>query len=141
MRNVLSAVFVLLTAVAPASAAMRIQASNGGQIGPYLALFMLVRDSGEQVIIDGPCLSACTLVLSVVPRERICVTRRAVLGFHAAWRPGPRGRPLTHSGATRLILATYPPPVRAWISRRGGLTSRALWLRGRELTSLYPACG
>ena len=39
--------------------------------------------SGEKVIIDGPCLSACTLVLSTVPSNRICVTKRAVLGFHA----------------------------------------------------------
>ena len=32
-------------------------------------------------MIDGRCLSACTLVRGVIPRERICVTRRARLGF------------------------------------------------------------
>ena len=42
-------------------------------------------------MIDGACLSACTLVLGIVPRERICVTQRAMLGFHAAWMPGPAG--------------------------------------------------
>jgi len=30
--------------------------------------------------------------------------------------------------------------VRGWIIRRGGLTSRLLLLRGRELTAIYPAC-
>ena len=133
---------MLLTLVSawPASAAIRIQASNGGQIGHYLEIFDRMRASGEQVIIDGPCLSACTLVLSVLPSERICVTRRAVLGFHAAWKPDRRGRPLRHAGATRLMMATYPAAVRQWIARRGGLTSRTLLLRGRELGALYARC-
>jgi hypothetical protein len=30
--------------------------------------------------------------------------------------------------------------VRLWIERRGGLTSRLLILRGRELTSMYRSC-
>ena len=64
------------------SAAVRITSDSGGQIGPYLEQLIAIRESGQQVIIDGPCLSACTLVLGVVPRERICVTRRARLGFH-----------------------------------------------------------
>ena len=50
----------------------------------YLRTFAQIRQSGERVIIDGPCLSACTLVLSTIPKSRICVTRRAILGFHAA---------------------------------------------------------
>src|SRR3954454_22912131 len=69
-----------------ASATVRITDDWGGQIGGYLDRFKSVRDSGEKVIIDGPCMSACTLVLGVVPGDRICVTSRARLGFHAAWR-------------------------------------------------------
>ena len=30
-----------------------------------------MRASGERIVIDGPCLSACTLVVSMVPRDRI----------------------------------------------------------------------
>ena len=75
-----------------AEAAVRIKADAGGMIGPYLESLIALRGSGERVIIDGPCLSACTMVLGVIPRERICVTRRARLGFHAAWRPGENGR-------------------------------------------------
>src|SRR5262245_43010408 len=59
-----------------ARAEIRILASPGGQVGPFLDLFDEVRASGERVVIDGPCMSACTLVLSIVPSERICVTRR-----------------------------------------------------------------
>jgi hypothetical protein len=131
---------LLLTGILPASAAIRIEASNGGRIGDYIALFDLIRERGEQVVIDGPCLSACTLVLSVVPSERICVTNRAVLGFHAAWTPDAQGRPLQHARATQLMLETYPPPVRAWINRNGGLSKRTILLRGRALGSLYARC-
>jgi hypothetical protein len=38
------------------------------------------------------------------------------------------------------VLDAYPSPVRGWIRRRGGLTSRILLLRGRELAAIYPVC-
>src|SRR5271155_2569992 len=89
----LYALAALLWLVAtPVHAEIRILGSPGGQVGPFLDMFDQVRASGERVVIDGPCLSACTLVLSVVPAERICVTRRAVLGFHAARSMDRHGR-------------------------------------------------
>jgi len=130
----------LFAAMAPARAELRILASPGGQVGPFLALFDRVRESGDRVVIDGPCLSACTLVLSAVPSERICVTRRAVLGFHAARSMDRRGRMYAEPEASQAVLEAYPAPVRGWISRRGGLTSRMLLLRGRELAAIYPMC-
>ena len=42
--------------------------------------------------------------------------------------------------ASELVLQAYPAAVRNWIIRRGGLTSRLLLLRGRELAALYPTC-
>jgi hypothetical protein len=125
---------------APARAEIRILASPGGKVGPFLDLFDKVRETGERVVIDGPCLSACTLVLSIVPNERICVTRRAVLGFHAARSIDRRGRTYAEPEASELVLETYPVPVRDWITRHGGLTSRLLLLRGRELKAIYRSC-
>jgi hypothetical protein len=130
----------LCAAMASARAEVRILASPGGEVGPFLDLFDRVRESGERVVIDGPCLSACTLVLSTVPSERICVTRRAVLGFHAARSIDGRGRIYAEPEASRDVEAAYPAPVRDWIGRRGGLTSRLLLLRGRELAAIYPRC-
>jgi hypothetical protein len=127
-------------AVSSAHAEVRILSSPGGQVGPFIELFDRVRQTGERVVIDGPCLSACTLVLMTVPNERICVTRRAVLGFHAARSIDNRGRMYAEPEASRAVLEAYPVPVRNWISRRGGLTSRLLLLRGRELAAIYPAC-
>ena len=126
--------------VMPAQAEVRILASPGGEVGPFLDLFERVRASGERVVIDGPCLSACTLVLSMVPGDRICVTRRAVLGFHAARSMDARGRMYAEPQASELVLEAYPSAVRGWIQRRGGLTSRLLLLRGRELAAIYPSC-
>jgi hypothetical protein len=131
---------VLCALVLPAHAEIRILASPGGQVGPFLDLFERVRDSGERVVIDGPCLSACTLVLSMVPGSRICVTRRAILGFHAARSMDRRGRMYAEPEASELVLEAYPSPVRSWIRRHGGLTSRLLLLRGRELVAIYPSC-
>ncbi|WP_065752279.1 hypothetical protein [Bradyrhizobium paxllaeri] len=130
----------LCAAILPARAEIRILSSPGGQVGPFLELFDRVRQSGERVVIDGPCLSACTLVLMTIPEERICVTRRAVLGFHAARSIDGRGRIYAEPEASRAVQAAYPAAVRDWIARRGGLTSRLLLLRGRELAAIYPRC-
>jgi hypothetical protein len=127
-------------ALSPARAEFRILGSPGGQVGPFLDLFERMRDTGERVVIDGPCLSACTLVLSMVPNERICVTRRAVLGFHAARSIDRRGRMYAEPEASELVMEAYPATVRSWISRHGGLTSRLLVLRGRELAAIYASC-
>ena len=124
----------------PAHAEVRILASPGGAVGPFLDLFERLRASGERVVIDGPCLSACTLVLTMVPNDRICVTRRAVLGFHAARSIDRQGRVYAEPEASRFVLEAYPSAVRGWISRRGGLSSRLLLLRGRELAAIYPSC-
>jgi hypothetical protein len=82
---IVAIVFVLVAVFStlPVLADFRILSSSGGEVSSYLAVFARVRQSGDRVIIDGPCLSACTLVLSTIPKNRICVTRRAVLGFHA----------------------------------------------------------
>jgi hypothetical protein len=145
--SVMRIVFTLLLAMALwffatmlARADVRILGSPGGQVGPFIDLFDQVRASGERVVIDGPCMSACTLVLNVVPSERICVTRRAVLGFHAARSIDRRGKIYAEPEASELVLEAYPGPVRNWIIRRGGLTSRLLLLRGRELTAMYRPC-
>ncbi|WP_435521864.1 hypothetical protein [Bradyrhizobium japonicum] len=130
-----------LLAATPAMAEIRIIQSPGGEVGPFLDLFEQVRESGERVVIDGPCLSACTLVLSIVPGERICVTKRAILGFHAARSVDRRGRFYAEPEASDAVLQAYPPgPVRNWISRHGGLSSRLLLLKGRDLAAIYPRC-
>ena len=140
MRRLLVTLLLIVVAAAPAIADIRIVSSSGGVVGTYLEFFSRVKRSGERVIIDGPCLSACTLVLSTIPRKRICVTSRAVLGFHAPALIDEKGHVYRSREATKAVIATYPPSVQAWIKRHGGLKPDLIYLRGRQLAALYPRC-
>jgi hypothetical protein len=125
----------------PASADVRIVNDPGGEVSSYVQKFQEMRASGERVIIDGPCLSACTLLTGFIPRDHVCVTSRAVLGFHAASYYDDASRSLvpTREGS-RLVMRLYPPQIRAWIDRHGGLRPQLIALHGRELTALYQPC-
>jgi hypothetical protein len=139
LRGIVGAVIVALMA-GNASAAVRIANDPGGQIGPYLDNFTMVRNSGQKVIIDGPCLSACTMVLGIVPRDRICVTSRAKLGYHAAWNPAANGRIVMSHAGTKALWDIYPGHIRSWLSKRGGLKPKMVYLSGSELAAMYPPC-
>jgi hypothetical protein len=119
---------------------MIITGDAGGSIQQYEELYAAVRATGEYVVIDGRCFSACTMVLGLVPRDRICVTPRARLGFHAAWFPDMAGGKVISAYHTRRLHSIYPDSVRHWIARRGGLSTRMIVLQGRELLAILPAC-
>ena len=123
-----------------AYAMTRIDGDMGGPLGEYLLRFAAIRDSGERVMIDGSCFSACTLVTALVPRDRICITERAALGFHAGWFENKAGQRVTSPTGTRVLYQMYPPVIRNWITRSGGLGHRIIILKGRELTAIYPYC-
>ena len=139
LGGLVAGVFALSLATS-ANATILIQSDFGGRIEDYLSRYQSARASNEQIVIDGSCLSACTLVLGIVPRNRICVTERATLGFHSAWEQDDNGRAVQSPKWTRVVWKNLPGTIRHWISNRGGLRSQMLFLRGRELASLYPAC-
>jgi hypothetical protein len=136
----LLAAFLLLAGVAQSQAVVRIADDRGGRIGTYVDKYQDLRNSGEAVIIDGLCASACTIVLGAIPRDKICVTSHATLGFHAAWDFGANGRAITNAEATQMLYSMYPSPVKRWIAARGGLTPHMIFLRGKELQSMYKPC-
>ena len=140
IRAAVVAALVALAGADTAWADMHIRMDTGGRIDAYLHRYATVRKSGQRVIVDGPCLSACTVLLGTIPKDRICVTGRASFGFHAAWVPTGGGRQAPSALGDRMLWANYPAPVREWITKHGGLTKRIIYLRGRELTALYPAC-
>ena len=140
-QAVLAGALASAVMTAAAFADVRIVNDPGGEVSSYVRKFHELRDSGKRVIIDGLCLSACTLLTGIVPRDRVCVTGRAVLGFHAASYYDDTSRSLvpTRQGS-RLVMQLYPPEIRSWINRHGGLTPRLITLRGRELAALYRTC-
>ena len=147
--RLLLAALVIATSIAAAPlalgansalASVRITNDKGGNIGAYWSRFMALRDSGQNVVIDGTCSSACTMVLGIVPDDRICVTAKAVLGFHAAWRPGLLGFEIINDPATRTLWDLYPIPIQQWIARHGGLGLQMIYLSGPELFAMYRQC-
>ena len=136
----LLAAVLLLAGVGASQAVVRIADDRGGRIGTYVDKYQGLRTSGETVIIDGLCASACTIVLGAVAHDKICVTSHANLGFHAAWDFGANGRAVTNAEATHMLLSMYPAPIRRWIAQRGGLSPRMLFLRGKQLQTMYKPC-
>src|SRR4029079_9582179 len=120
LKTFFAAAALFALALPRAYADVRILASPGGEVRPFLQLFERERAAGERVVIDGPCLSACTLVLDMVPTDRICVTRRAILGFHAARSVDQQSRMSAGPEASEWVLQAYPAAVRDWIRRHGG---------------------
>jgi hypothetical protein len=129
-----------LAGVRAGDAAVRIVEDRGGQIETYVEKYQGVRSSGQMVIIDGFCASACTVVLGAVAHDKICVTSRAKFGFHAAWDPGSNGRKISNPEATQALYSMYPFQVQRWIDQRGGLTPRMIFLSGRQLEAMYRPC-
>ena len=123
-----------------ASATVVLSDDIGGKMEEYTARFQQVRASGETVVIDGTCNSACTMVLGLVPRNRVCATENAVLGFHAAWMYDNVGNRVASASGTRDLMKTYPASVRAWIVRNGGLKPEMMYLSGRILAAIVKPC-
>jgi hypothetical protein len=140
IRRLLLCAAVLAFGTVPASATVRITGDRGGQIGHYRQTFAAFRSSGERVVVDGDCLSACTLVLGLVPHAQLCVTAHARFGFHSAWMPDSDGHSIISSVGTRALWDIYPTTVQHWISRHGGLSREMIYLQGRDLDGIVPSC-
>jgi hypothetical protein len=84
LAGALASALVTAFGVGAALAEVRIESDPGGEVSSYIEKFQDIRAAGEHVVIDGPCLSACTLLTGIVPPDHVCVTANAVLGF----RPG-----------------------------------------------------
>jgi hypothetical protein len=121
----------------------RITRDYGGFIDEYKAKYAAIRDRGERVIIDGACDSACTLVLGIVPINRVCVTPRARLGFHMAYyeQVATDGRKVLDTKGTEDVMSYYPDAVKRWLDRHGGLSADTKKVKnGPELWAIVDPC-
>jgi hypothetical protein len=140
IRGLILGLLALVLGSTACAATVVIAHDEGGRIGTYIDRFKQIRASSDNVVIDGDCMSACTLVVGLIPRERLCFTERGRLGFHAAWKPGFLGMRVLNQEGTQTMWAIYPAGIRAWIARKGGLSDRVVYLEGAELSALYPRC-
>ena len=96
---------------------MRVKNSPGGIILRFMESYIRLRESGGRLIIDGDCFSACTLFLGIFPKERVCATPKARLGFHTAFIPDPDVPLVTYHSpvGTAFMWAFYPEAVKKLI--------------------------
>jgi hypothetical protein len=143
LASALLASMIVGSVASPVAADYHIKKDFGGYVEEYKAKYARIRDSGERVIIDGICNSACTLVLGIVPLNKICVTPRASLGFHQAYydKAWTAGVKVTSAAGTAELMSVYPRGVRAWIASVGGLTADMKKLKnGYDLWMIVDPC-
>ena len=98
----------------------------GGSVATFAQWWQRVAESGDNVVIDGACISACTFFLGIVPLDRVCLTEKATLGLHMASSGDDPSVPVTQVYAHLF----YPRWVQNWIAAQGGLET--------EIKIMYP---
>jgi hypothetical protein len=109
---------VMISTASP-SRSLIIKDDPGGVIVDFVKKYSDIRDRGEKIVVDGECVSSCTLFLGIVPKQNYCVTPMAKLGFHTAsvrtaWKDGT----VTYSHApefSALAWNLYPGKVRSYL--------------------------
>jgi hypothetical protein len=111
----------------------------GGSIGTYMMYYERWYKSGNKLVIDGTCISACTIFLRYVGEQetnRVCITSRGLLGFHQASN-GENSDPILTQAMVRLM---YPQWVQEWIKSKGGLKPEVTFMSPEEMKGHIPLC-
>jgi hypothetical protein len=114
-----------------------IENDAGGVIDAYTAQGRLYAATGVRVVVDGPCLSACTMLVDL-DRANVCLTHRALLGYHQGRRTDPDGTLVLED------LRYETPGLEAYIKSRGGepdpMKGHLLMLNWVEASKFYKVC-
>jgi hypothetical protein len=138
-----AALLLVLLLPVSARADVRITRDFGGHVDQYKKRYAEIRERGERVIIDGICNSACTLVLGIVPLNKICVTPRASMGFHQAYydRRYTAGMYVQSYAGTDELMSYYPASLKEWIAEKGGLARQMKTIKnGSGLWAIIDPC-
>lgn len=112
----------------------------GGLIQSYVVHYDALRRSHQQVVVNGDCVSACTIVLSL-PKSQVCITDRARLGLHQANSMTPQGPRPSQEATDRLVSKFYPKVLQDWIKEHP-LKPEVQYLTADELVQMkvFRAC-
>jgi hypothetical protein len=88
---------------------------RGGVLLDYVRRYSA---QGRPVEIRGVCASACTLVVSYIPKEQICFGDYGELSFHKARYAVTNTESIE---ATARMMMSYPLEIQDWIMSRGGI--------------------
>ena len=126
----LAAIVLSFATSAARGETVEISGDYGGLLVAYQAKWKGLSEKGVDVRISGPCVSACTVLAGYIPREKICVTPSGSLGFHLAFP----------DVITPELWKDYPTDIQDWISKKGGLSYRLLWLQAPEIYRFFCKC-
>lgn len=120
-----------------------IRHNPGGEINKFVAAAQAVRQGAlRQVIIDGPCLSACAIFADLA-RQRVCVTDRASFGFHKArlYSVLPARGGGTRYREVRREDPRHSADIAGWVQRHGGFPHEGyLMMDARQATQFWRRC-
>lgn len=120
-----------------------IRYSPGGELKRFQAAAAAVRRGARRlVVIDGPCISACA-VFADIARAKVCITDRAMFGFHKATLVSLRS--LRNGLVVKRQLAVRDPPhsadIMRWVKSRGGFPRNGLRrMNARQAAAFWRRC-
>ena len=149
MKKVILASALALSVLTPANAhdtetTRHVIHDGGGSVHVYELNLKVYNMMGTNVIIDGPCMSACTMYLGVA-ESQICATDQGEFWFHSAFVLASDKRntqPLVVKAivkrANKRLMNTYPQNVKNWFAKNGGLTSDWVRIKANKLVRKCP---
>ena len=144
MRIIALIIALSIGGIIPAAPAQRIMIDWGGQLGVYIDRYNEWRRTGELVVVDGFCISACTMVTGLIKPERLCATPFARLAFHSAAFIDIAGTRTFAREATRIVWHIYPQRLRELLLRHGwqdGMDhANLIYVEGAELHTIIRPC-
>jgi hypothetical protein len=117
----------------------------GGRLDLFAIRYTLERRRGDTFVVDGACYSACTMILGMIPRDRVCVTPYAVFGFHAAFTVDENDNREFSAEGTEEMWLNYPRSVRELLRAHGWPGPNVdqptlIYLTAADLWPLYRYC-
>lgn len=114
-----------------------VRVNDGGDVDLFeQAAAVIARGARSRIVIDGPCASACTILVDKVV-DKVCLTERAQLYFHKGTEYsititsyilptfgfGINAKEVRHESfyVPTLFEPDYSPTVTRWIRAIGGL--------------------
>lgn len=118
LKSLITALAILLSPLAAEARNVRVTLDFGGSIAEYYRTYTDHRNSGDVIVIDGYCISACTVALALLPPHQVCVTPYAMFGFHSAWY-GSESAPQFSLEGTQFMWQIYPEYIREILREKG----------------------
>ena len=118
-----------------------IRYSPGGLIERFKADALRLRAQGRLMVIDGECISACTVAADRA-RPNACITPRATLHFHKQYVWDVKGCFIHRSD----MYHDYSAEFAAWVRGKGGFPgddlqdNALLKMSNAEASAFFPRC-